>query len=91
VQSAEDRLPALYDLRAGEEPQRDPEALLRFRKALRAAELHAGARVLDLGTKRGALAQVASELGMEIVYAGTELSPEKRRRSAGRRPRCPRG
>lgn len=73
---AEDRLRAFYDLRAGEEPERDPEALLRFRKALAAAELRAGERVLDVGGKRGGLAQSAREIGLDIAYTGLDLSPE---------------
>lgn len=73
---SEERLRAFYDLRAGEEPERDPEALLRFRKALAAAGLGAGERVLDVGAKRGGLARVARELGLDIVYTGADLSPE---------------
>ena len=76
MSGADDRLRAFYDLRAGEEPERDPEALLRFRKALTAAELRTDERVLDIGAKRGGLAQIARELGLRIVYTGADLSEE---------------
>src|SRR5712691_7546239 len=49
------RLKDFYELRAAEEPERDPEALLRFRKAVEAAGLRSGERVLDLGAKWGGL------------------------------------
>jgi SAM-dependent methyltransferase len=76
VPGADDRLRAFYDLRAGEEPERDPEALLRFRKALAAAELQTDERVLDIGAKRGGLAHIARELGLRIAYTGADLSDE---------------
>lgn len=74
--SARERLAAFYDIRAGEEPESDPEALLRFRKALTAADLRPGERVLDVGAKRGVLAVTARELGLEIAYTGADVSPE---------------
>ena len=73
---SEDILQAFYDLRAGEEPPRDPEALLRFRKALDAAELGPNERVLDVGAKRGDLAHAARELGVDVIYMGVDLSRE---------------
>jgi SAM-dependent methyltransferase len=76
VSKAEETLRAFYDLRASEEPPRDPEAGLRFRKALAAADLRAGERVLDVGAKRGGLADAARDLGLEVVYTGVDLSPE---------------
>jgi len=76
VLKSEARLRAFYDLRVGEEPERDPEALLRFRKALRAAELGAGEKVLDVGAKRGGLGQSARDLGLDVEYTGVDLSPE---------------
>jgi SAM-dependent methyltransferase len=76
VPRPEDILTAFYDLRAGEEPARDPEALLRFRKALVAAGLQANERVLDVGAKRGALAHAARALGVDVAYTGVDLSPE---------------
>jgi SAM-dependent methyltransferase len=76
VSRSDDILRAFYDLRAGEEPARDPEAPLRFRKALAAAELRPGERVLDVGAKRGGLAHSARELGADIEYTGVDLSPE---------------
>jgi SAM-dependent methyltransferase len=76
VSRSDDILRAFYDLRAGEEPARDPEALLRFRKALAAAELRTGERVLDVGAKRGGLAQSARELGVDVGYTGVDLSAE---------------
>jgi SAM-dependent methyltransferase len=74
--SARDRLRAFYDLRATEEPPNDPEARLRFRKAVAAAELKPGMRVLDLGAKRGGLARIIREAGVDISYLGTDLSEE---------------
>jgi SAM-dependent methyltransferase len=76
LSNVEARLRAFYDLRAGEEPARDPEAALRFRKALAAANLAGGERVLDVGAKRGGLAEHARRAGLDIVYTGTELSDE---------------
>lgn len=73
---SEEILRAFYDLRADEEPARDPEALLRFRKALAAAGLRSGERVLDVGAKRGGLAHSARELGVDVSYTGVDLSPE---------------
>jgi 2-polyprenyl-3-methyl-5-hydroxy-6-metoxy-1,4-benzoquinol methylase len=72
--SPEERLKVFYDLRAAEEPAADPEAALRFRKALQAAELAPRARVLDVGAKWGGLGECARRLGMDIVYTGLELS-----------------
>ncbi len=74
--NARDRLRAFYDVRATEEPPSDPEAALRFRKAIAAAELKPGARVLDLGAKRGGLAAILREAGYDASYTGTDLSEE---------------
>lgn len=74
--SATRRLAAFYDLRAGEEPPADPEAVLRFRKAVAAAELRPGERVLDLGAKRGGLGTYLRESGLDAVYTGTDLSAD---------------
>jgi SAM-dependent methyltransferase len=73
---SEEILRAFYDLRADEEPPRDPEALLRFRKALAVAELRPNERVLDVGAKRGDLAHSARAFGVDVSYTGVELSPE---------------
>src|SRR5919202_7144197 len=70
----DERLKAFYDLRAAEEPAADPEATLRFRKALQAAQLAPGDRLLDVGAKWGGLGECARSLGMNIVYTGLELS-----------------
>lgn len=72
--TSELRLKAFYDLRAGEEPESDPEATLRFEKALRAAALAPGERLLDVGAKWGGLGRRARELGLDIVYTGLDLS-----------------
>jgi 2-polyprenyl-3-methyl-5-hydroxy-6-metoxy-1,4-benzoquinol methylase len=80
--SAADRLKAFYELRAAETPPRDPEALLRFDKALEVAELRPGERVLDLGAKRGELGLRAREAGLRIHYTGLDLSEENVRTSA---------
>jgi SAM-dependent methyltransferase len=67
-------LKAFYELRAEEEPARDPEALLRFRKALAAAELSSGERVLDLGAKWGGLASTIGAAGIPVDYTGFDVS-----------------
>jgi 2-polyprenyl-3-methyl-5-hydroxy-6-metoxy-1,4-benzoquinol methylase len=72
----ERRLRDFYDLRASEEPESDPEALVRFRKALRHAQLAPGGRLLDVGAKWGGLGQYAREHDVDIEYTGLELSPE---------------
>ena len=79
---ADARLSEFYDLRAAEEPASDPEALLRFDKAIAAAELRAGDRVLDLGAKWGGLAQRARDAGVELEYTGLDLSDENVRAAA---------
>lgn len=73
---AGERLQAFYDLRATEEPPADPEARLRFRKAVDAAGLLPGERVLDVGAKRGGLGAYLRETGLDVSYAGTDLSEE---------------
>ena len=70
----EARLKSFYDLRASEEPARDPEAQLRFRKAARVAALQDGERVLDLGAKWGGLAAVIRNLGIAVDYTGFDVS-----------------
>jgi 2-polyprenyl-3-methyl-5-hydroxy-6-metoxy-1,4-benzoquinol methylase len=79
---ANERLKAFYDLRAAEEPATDPEALLRFDKALAAAGLRAGERVLDVGAKWGGLGARAREGGYEVAYTGLDLSEENARTAA---------
>lgn len=73
---AAERLKAFYDLRATEEPPDDPEARLRFRKAAAAAALRSGERVLDVGAKRGGLGGYLRATGLDVSYAGTDLSEE---------------
>ena len=68
------RLKGFYELRAAEEPERDPEALLRFRKAIEAAGLRSGERVLDLGAKWGGLSASISAAGLALDYTGVDLS-----------------
>jgi len=70
----EGRLREFYELRAAEEPARDPEALLRFRKAIAAAGLRPGETVLDLGAKRGGLASAITAAHLEVEYTGLDLS-----------------
>ena len=82
MSGAERRLKAFYDLRAGEEPESDPEAVLRFRKAIGAAGLRAGERVLDVGSKHGGLGRYARDHGLGITYTGADLSPENVVRAA---------
>jgi 2-polyprenyl-3-methyl-5-hydroxy-6-metoxy-1,4-benzoquinol methylase len=76
------RLKAFYDLRASEEPDSDPEAILRFEKALRASDLAPGERLLDVGAKWGGLGQCARRLGLDIAYTGLDLSEENVRKAA---------
>jgi SAM-dependent methyltransferase len=76
------RLEAFYELRANQWPAADPEAELRFEKALRAAELAPGERLLDLGARGGALAECARRLGLDIAYTGLDLSDENVRKAA---------
>ena len=68
------RLKGFYELRAAEEPERDPEALLRFRKALEAVGLRSRERVLDVGAKWGGLSASISAAGIEVDYTGVDLS-----------------
>jgi 2-polyprenyl-3-methyl-5-hydroxy-6-metoxy-1,4-benzoquinol methylase len=82
VASSDEQLKAFYDLRAAEEPASDPEALLRFDKALAAAELRPGERVLDLGAKWGGLGIRARDAGLEVQYTGLDLSEENVQRAA---------
>ena len=82
--SADARLKAFYELRAAEEPTSDPEALLRFDKALAAAELQPGQRVLDVGAKWGGLGECAREAGIDVAYTGLDLSEENVRAAAAR-------
>jgi cyclopropane fatty-acyl-phospholipid synthase-like methyltransferase len=80
--SADERLKAFYELRAAEEPASDPEALLRFDKALAAAELRPGERVLDLGAKWGGLGAQARKAGLDVQYTGLDLSEANVRTAA---------
>src|ERR1700687_2908181 len=82
MSSPEARLKAFYAPRAAEEPTTDPEAELRFRKALAAAELAPGQRLLDIGAKWGGLGRCARELGLAIEYTGLELDEENVRKAA---------
>ncbi len=77
------RLEAFYELRATQWPTADLEAELRFEKALRAADLASGERLLDLGARGGALAECARRLGLDIAYTGLDLSDENVRKAAG--------
>ena len=70
------RLADFYALRAREEPPSDAEAELRFRKAVAAAALSSGERVLDVGAKRGGLGRYLREQGSGVVYTGTDLDDE---------------
>ncbi len=79
----EERLAAFYAARAAEEPADDPEATLRFDKALAAAALRPGERVLDLGAKWGGLGVRARDSGLDVAYTGLDLSDENARKAAG--------
>ena len=68
------RLKGFYELRAAEEPERDPEALLRFRKAIEVAGLRSGERVLDLGARWGGLSASIAAAGTAVDYTGVDLS-----------------
>ena len=80
--TVDERLAAFYASRAAEEPADDPEALLRFDKALAAAVLKPGERVLDLGAKWGGLGLRARELGLDVRYAGLDLSAKNCEKAA---------
>lgn len=82
METPDARLKAFYELRAREEPESDPEAALRFEKALRAADLSPGQRLLDVGAKWGGLGQCASRLSLDIEYTGLDLSEANVRRAA---------
>ena len=71
-----------YDARASEEPASDPEASVRFVKALRAATLRPGERVLDVGSKWGGLGQRARHEQLDIEYVGLDISAENVERAA---------
>jgi 2-polyprenyl-3-methyl-5-hydroxy-6-metoxy-1,4-benzoquinol methylase len=81
----DDRLNAFYAARAREEPAHDPEAHLRFAKALGAAGLVAGERLLDVGAKWGGLAAHVADLAPGVDYTGVDLSEHnvERARSSG--------
>lgn len=70
----DERLAAFYERRAREEPGRDPEATLRFRKAIAAAALRPDERVLDIGAKWGGLAASLASTGPNVAYTGFDLS-----------------
>lgn len=72
--SSEQRLSTFYELRAQEEPGSDPEAQLRFAKALAAARLAPGERLLDIGAKWGGLGERARAAGWQGAYTGLELN-----------------
>ena len=74
-------LARFYDRRAGEEPEHDPEARLRFRKALALAALRPGERVLDLGSKWGGLGVALREAGTRVEYLGLDLGALNVRRA----------
>lgn len=80
--AAEERLRRFYDARAGEEPEHDPEAALRFRKAVALASPRQGERVLDIGAKWGGLGLHLRERGYEVGYLGLDLSQDNIARAA---------
>ena len=82
MRSPEARLKSFYELRAREEPASDPEATLRFRKALEAADLVPGEQLLDVGAKWGGLGLYARNAGLGIQYTGLDLSEENAHRAA---------
>lgn len=51
-------LASFYATRALEEPDDDPEAEVRFARAVQAVGLRTGARVLDVGSKGGGFAGI---------------------------------
>jgi 2-polyprenyl-3-methyl-5-hydroxy-6-metoxy-1,4-benzoquinol methylase len=82
VSETEKRLGEFYDLRAREEPKNDQEAEIRFRKALAAANVVSGDKILDIGSKWGGLGACARGMGLAIDYTGLDLSEEHVRRAA---------
>ena len=75
-------LSRFYDRRADEEPEHDPEAQLRFAKALAIAALRPGDRVLDLGSKWGGLGVAIREAASGVDYLGLDLGALNVRRAA---------
>ena len=55
---------------------------MRFRKALQAANLTSGERLLDIGSKWGGLGACARSLGLQLAYTGLELSEANVRKAA---------
>lgn len=82
MRSPDEILKAFYDDRSADEPEADPEAGVRYRKALRLAGLASDERVLDVGCKWGGLGVIAREHGLSIHYTGIELSDEHAKRAA---------
>ena len=82
MESVSGWLKRFYELRASEEPASDPEAHLRFRRALQAAQLRPDARLLDIGAKWGGLGQHARQTGAGIQYTGLDISEENVQRAA---------
>ena len=72
--TVDERLGRFYEQRAAEEPASDPEALVRFDKAIAAAGLSTGERVLDVGAKWGGLGVRVRERGLDVAYTGLDLS-----------------
>lgn len=75
------KLSEFYELRAGEEPAQDPEAGIRFAKALAAAALEPGEQVLDVGAKWGGFGAHARDAGVAIAYTGLDLSLDNVRKA----------
>jgi 2-polyprenyl-3-methyl-5-hydroxy-6-metoxy-1,4-benzoquinol methylase len=74
MSTPEQRLSAFYELQARDEPPYDAEAQLRFSKALRAAALRPGDRLLDVGAKWGGLGEAVRRSGIGVEYTGLELN-----------------
>lgn len=74
-QNSDALLASFYDDRADEQgAASDPEAFLRYRRAIAAGNLASGERVLDIGAKDGALARIIRDRGLDVGYVGLDLS-----------------
>lgn len=82
MSDAEARLRRFYEGRPGEERAGDPEPGARFRKAVAAASLERGERVVDLGAKWGELGIYLRERDAGIRYLGLDLSERNVARAA---------
>jgi SAM-dependent methyltransferase len=83
VSEVDSRLRRFYERRPAEDRAEDREPRARFSKALAAADLRPGERVVDLGAKWGELGLRLREARLEVSYVGFDLSEANVRRAQG--------